>query len=192
MAVDERAAFETDTLDLYPVATFGRFASGRYNIDWIENQWGGWQRRAKFASPQPSAAPVAAAVQGDAAPAWDADATNRLRSIVDLLGLQSRVPEGDLIGYEFSVLGFVRREIECLQAAQRAASQPDSERDAARYRWVRDNSKRKFDIAFNTPSNDPADVGETYRHTSTWDGPDNAIFDAMVDAAMAAQPHKKD
>lgn len=54
---DERAAFEADTLDVFPVATFGRFASGRYNIDWIENQWEGWQRRAKFAAPQPAAAP---------------------------------------------------------------------------------------------------------------------------------------
>lgn len=169
VSVDERAAFETDTLDLYPVATFGRFASGRYNIDWIENQWGGWQRRAKFSSPQPAAALVAAAVQGggdpschkcngnsvthasscplfnkekeqaalaeyrastasqaEAAPAWDADATKRLRSIVDLLELQSTVPEGDLTGYEFSVLGFVRREIERLKAAQPSTAQGDA------------------------------------------------------------------
>jgi hypothetical protein len=47
---DERAAFEADTLELFPVATFGRFpTSGRYNIDWIENQWVGWQRRRPYA-----------------------------------------------------------------------------------------------------------------------------------------------
>ncbi len=40
---DTRAAFEATILDLYPAAKFGRFASGRYNIDWVENQWGGWQ-----------------------------------------------------------------------------------------------------------------------------------------------------
>lgn len=69
---------------------------------------------------------LAAQPPADAAPTWDADATNRLRSIVELLGLQSCVPD-DLTGCEFAVLGFVRREIERLLAA----SQPDSERDAA-------------------------------------------------------------
>jgi hypothetical protein len=52
----------------------------------------------------------------ETAPAWDVDATARLRSIVDLLGLQSCVPDGDLTGYEFAALGIVRREIERLKA----------------------------------------------------------------------------
>ena len=50
--------------------------------------------------------------------AWDdTTATERLRSIVDVLGLQSEVPSGDLTGYEFAVLGTVRRAIERLKAA---------------------------------------------------------------------------
>lgn len=51
--LDERAAFEADTLDLYPSAKFNRFPSSDcYNDSWIERQWGAWQRRAKFASAQ--------------------------------------------------------------------------------------------------------------------------------------------
>lgn len=62
-----------------------------------------------------------------AAPAaWDADATTRLRSIVDLLDLQSCVPEGDLTGYEFAVLGFVRAAIERLKATPPAAPVADA------------------------------------------------------------------
>lgn len=58
VVADERAAFESDTLETCAAATFGRFpASGRYNVDWIENQWAGWQRRAALAAP---------AAQGDA------------------------------------------------------------------------------------------------------------------------------
>lgn len=63
----------------------------------------------------------AAHPSADATPAWDADATKRLRSIVELLSLQSSVPDGDLTGYEFAVLGFVRREIERLKAKADAA-----------------------------------------------------------------------
>lgn len=48
---------------------------------------------------------------------WDADATQRLRSIVAALGMESIVPDGDLTGYEFTVLGMVRMEIERLKAA---------------------------------------------------------------------------
>lgn len=50
-------------------------------------------------------------------PAWDVDATARLRSIVDLLGLQASVPASDLTGYEFAVLGIVRREIEHMKSS---------------------------------------------------------------------------
>lgn len=50
---------------------------------------------------------------------WPVIATQRLRSVVSALGLQSEVPEGDLTGYEFAVLGAVRRAIERLQAMQR-------------------------------------------------------------------------
>lgn len=59
---DERAAFEADTLDLYPVATFNRFPnSENYNVNWVQEQWGGWQRRAKYAAASaPNAALVAA------------------------------------------------------------------------------------------------------------------------------------
>lgn len=59
---DERAAFEADTLDLYPVATFNRFPnSDTYNVNWIQEQWGGWQRRAEYAAATtPNAALVAA------------------------------------------------------------------------------------------------------------------------------------
>lgn len=57
----------------------------------------------------------------DAAPAWDADATKRLRSIVDLMGLQADMPEDDLTGYEFAVLGLIRAEIKLLKAKADAA-----------------------------------------------------------------------
>lgn len=60
-----------------------------------------------------------AAVQPAAAPAvvtWDdKSATQRLRSIVSALGMESVVPDGDLTGYEFSVLGMIRMEIERLK-----------------------------------------------------------------------------
>jgi hypothetical protein len=69
-------------------------------------------------------APVAS-TPADAAPAWDADATRRLRSIVDLLGLKSCMPDGDLTGYEFTVLGFVRMEIERLKADRSSTAQGD-------------------------------------------------------------------
>lgn len=59
----------------------------------------------------------AAQPQADAAPVWDTDATKRLRSIVDMLGMKSCMPDGDLTGYEFTVLGFVRMEIERMKAA---------------------------------------------------------------------------
>lgn len=53
---DERAAFEADTLDLYPSAKFNRFPSGTYTDSSIETQWGAWQRRSKFAAAGPDAA----------------------------------------------------------------------------------------------------------------------------------------
>ena len=49
---------------------------------------------------------------------WDTNATQRLRNIVALLGMESVVPDGDLTGYEFTVLGMVRMEIERLKAVQ--------------------------------------------------------------------------
>lgn len=57
---DERAAFESDTLDLYPSAKFNRFPSGTYTDSSIETQWGAWQRRSKFAAAGPDAALVKA------------------------------------------------------------------------------------------------------------------------------------
>jgi hypothetical protein len=91
------------------------------------------------------------------APWNDSNATERLRSIVSLLGLQSEVPDGDLTGYEFPVLGMVRREIERLKAAApvQAAVVPDGYvlvpaydgADAvvsALYRRFKDWSKRGF------------------------------------------------
>lgn len=57
---DERAAFEADTLDLYPSAKFNRFPSGTYTDSSIETQWGAWQRRSKFAAAGPDAALVKA------------------------------------------------------------------------------------------------------------------------------------
>lgn len=81
-----------------------------------------WQAAISLRS---EAVPSAAAVEQ--VQAWDTYATTRLRSIVDLLGLQSAVPDGDLTGYEFAVLGHVRREIERLKAAaQPAPSQGDA------------------------------------------------------------------
>lgn len=65
--------------------------------------------------------PAAAHPPADASPAWDASATQRLRSIVDLLGMKSCMPDGDLSGYEFAVLGFVRMEIERLKSKADAA-----------------------------------------------------------------------
>lgn len=89
--------------------------------------------------------PAPSAAAGEQVPAWDADATTRLRSIVDLLGLQSSVPDGDLTGYEFAVLGFVRREIERLKStAQPTPAQSDAVPVATKCAacngegWVRD------------------------------------------------------
>ena len=61
---DERAAFEADTLDLYPSAKFNRFPSGTYTDSSIETQWGAWQRRSKFAAAGPDAALVKACTEG--------------------------------------------------------------------------------------------------------------------------------
>lgn len=64
---DERTAFEVDTADTFAAATFGRFPlSGRYNIDWVQNRWEGWQARAVLATPSVQA--VAAPVAGLAVP----------------------------------------------------------------------------------------------------------------------------
>lgn len=66
---NERAAFEADTLDLYPVATFNRFPnSENYNVNWVQEQWGGWQRRAKYAA---ASAPNAALVAAQDSISWE-------------------------------------------------------------------------------------------------------------------------
>lgn len=51
-ALDERAAFEADMLELYPAVTFGRYPSGRYNLSWVADRWDGWRRRAALTKGQ--------------------------------------------------------------------------------------------------------------------------------------------
>jgi len=81
--------------------------------------------------------------QPAAAPWSDKNATQRLRSIVSALGMESVVPDGDLTGYEFTVLGMIRLEIERLKekAALAAATAVQDEREqAAMWRYVRDTT----------------------------------------------------
>lgn len=73
------------------------------------------------ASHQPAATPADSRANGDWA---DENATQRLRSIVAALGMESVVPAGDLTGYEFVVLGLIRLEIECLKEQAALAAAP--------------------------------------------------------------------
>lgn len=61
--------------------------------------------------------PAPSAAAGEQVLLCHPDITKRIRSIVDLLGLQSDIPEDDLTGYEWAVLGLVRCEIKRLKAA---------------------------------------------------------------------------
>lgn len=82
--------------------------------------------------PELPSAPIAAPAYSRANGDWgDANATERLRSIVAALGMESVVPDGDLAGYEFAVLGMIRLEIERLKekASPAAVTDADSGKD---------------------------------------------------------------
>lgn len=59
--------------------------------------------------------------------------------------------------------------------------------DGQRYRWIRDNAKREFTSHFHTPDDDSSSECQ-FHHTTTFIGPRSEVFDAMVDAAIAAAP----
>lgn len=58
-------------------------------------------------------------------------------------------------------------------------------KDAMRYRWLRDNSVRRFDIRMTTDDKD--DDGEAVRidHQLAWSGMEAQFFDAAIDAELA-------
>jgi hypothetical protein len=80
--------------------------------------------------------PRSASQQPAAAPWGDENATQRLRSIVSALGMESVVPDGDLTGYEFAVLGMIRLEIERLKGRVAAPAVQVQDERAAFEAWA--------------------------------------------------------